>query len=158
MEPTEIILSFVISYIAGIIPTEWFSNHKSMKEKLELCFKSAVNKWTNNPDTQNAVGEQMDKYLPQLKDFIAHKPIGRHPRENDLLRLWAEEILNDTECNQFFLEYEHQIMALKLEEECITAKEILEDTNNIKAQIEQLKNRGITKKLCVLGTMGFGTQ
>ena len=31
MEPTEIILSFVISYIAGIIPTEWFSNHKSMK-------------------------------------------------------------------------------------------------------------------------------
>ena len=37
MEPTEIILSFVISYIAGIIPTEWFSNHKSMKEKLELC-------------------------------------------------------------------------------------------------------------------------
>ena len=38
MEPTEIILSFVISYIAGIIPTEWFSNHKSMKEKLELCF------------------------------------------------------------------------------------------------------------------------
>ena len=70
MEPTEIILSFVISYIAGIIPTEWFSNHKSMKEKLELCFKSAVNKWTNNPDTQNAVGEQMDKYLPQLKDFI----------------------------------------------------------------------------------------
>ncbi len=62
-----------------------------------------------------------------------------------MLRLWAEEILNDTECNQFFLEYEHQIMALKLEEECITAKEILEDTNNIKAQIEQLKNRGITK-------------
>ncbi len=145
MEPTEIILSFVISYIAGIIPTEWFSNHKSMKEKLELCFKSAVNKWTNNPDTQNAVGEQMDKYLPQLKDFITHKPIGRHPRENDLLRLWAEEILNDTECNQFFLEYEHQMMALKLEEECITAKEILEDANNIKAQIEQLKNRGITK-------------
>ncbi len=145
MTPVEIALSFVISYVAGIVPTDWFCNHKSMTEKLELCFKRAVNKWTNNPDTQNAVGEQMGKYLPQLKDFIAHKPVGRHPRENDLLRLWAEDILNDTECNQFILEYEHQIMALKLEEGCITAKEILEETNNIKAQIEQLRNRGITK-------------
>lgn len=145
MTPVEIALSFVISYVAGIVPTDWFCNHKSMTEKLELCFKRAVNKWTNNPDTQNAVGEQMGKYLTQLKDFIAHKPVGRHPRENDLLRLWAEEILNDTECNMFLLEYEHQIMALKLEEGCIIAKEILEEANNIKAQIEQLRNRGITK-------------
>ena len=145
MTTIDTVLSFVISYVAGIVPTDWLCNHKSMKEKLELCFKRAVYKWTNNPDTQNAVGEQMGKYLPQLKDFIAHKPVGRHPRENDLLRLWAEEIQNDTECNQFFLEYEHQIMALKLEEGCITAKEILENTNNIIAQIEQLSNRGITQ-------------
>ena len=145
MTTLDIALSFAISYVAGIVPTDWFCNHKSMIEKLELCFKRAVNKWTNNPDIQNAVEEQMRKYLPQLKDFIAHKPVGRHPKENDLLRLWAEEILNDTECNTFLLEYEHQIMALKLEEGCITAKEILEDTYNIKAQIEQLRNRGITK-------------
>ena len=120
MTPVEIALSFVISYVAGIVLIDWFCYHKSMTEKLELCFKRAVNKWTNNPDTQNAIGEQMKKYLTQLKDFIAHKPVGRHPRENDLLRLWAEEILNDTECNTFLLEYEHQIMALKLEEGCIT--------------------------------------
>ena len=145
MTPLDIALSFVISYVAGIIPTDWFNNRNSLKEKLELCFKRAVKKWTNNPEVQNAVGEQMEKYFPKLKDFIAHKPVGRHPRENDLLRLWAEEILNDTECNQFILEYEHQIMALKLEEGCITAKKILEDTNNIKVQIEQLRNRGITK-------------
>ena len=145
MTTLDIALSFVISYVAGIVPTDWFCNHKSMTEKLDPCFKRAVNKWTNNPNIQNAVGEQMIKYLPKLKDFIAHKPVGRHPKENDLLRLWAEEILNDTECNTFLLEYEPQIMALKLEEGCITAKEILEDTNNIKAQIEQLRNRGITK-------------
>ncbi|MBR8707075.1 hypothetical protein [Bacteroides pyogenes] len=34
-------------------------------------------------------------------------------------------------------------MILKLKEGCITAKEILEDTNNIKEQIEQLRKRGI---------------
>ena len=96
MTTIDTVLSFVISYVAGIVPTDWLCNHKSMKEKLELCFKRAVYKWTNNPDTQNAVGEQMGKYLPQLKDFIAHKPVGRHPRENDVLRLWAEEIQNDT--------------------------------------------------------------
>ena len=85
MTTIDTVLSFVISYVAGIVPTDWLCNHNSMKEKLELCFKRAVYKWTNNPDTQNAVGEQMGKYLPQLKDFIAHKPVGRHPRENDLL-------------------------------------------------------------------------
>lgn len=144
MTPLDIALSFVISYVANIVPNDWFKNHKSIEEKLELCFKRAVDKWTNHPETRKAVGEQMTKYLLQLKDFIAHKPVGRHPRENELLRLWSEEILNDEECHQFILNYEHQIMALKLEEGCLTAKEILKETNNIKAQIEQLKNRGTT--------------
>lgn len=145
MTSLDIALSFVISYIAGIIPTNWLGNCKSITEKLDSCFKHAVNKWTNNPEIQNAVGGQMGIYLPKLKDFIAHKPIGRHPRENDLLRLWAKEILNDAECYQFIVKYEHQIMTLKLEEGCVTAKEILEYTNNISTQIEQLRNRGITK-------------
>ena len=144
MTPLDIALSFVISYVVNIVPNDWFKNHKSIEEKLEFCFKRAVDRWTNHPETRKAVGEQMTKYLLQLKDFIAHKPVGRHPKENELLRLWSEEILNDEECHQFILNYEHQIMALKLEEGCITAKEILEEANNIKAQIEQLKDRGTT--------------
>ena len=42
MTPLDIALSFVISYVAGIIPTDWFNNRNSLKEKLELCFKRAV--------------------------------------------------------------------------------------------------------------------
>lgn len=144
MTPIELALSFVISYVAGIVPNDWFKKHKSMNEKLELCFKEAVYKWTNHSETRKAVGEQMVHYLPKLKDYIAHKSIGRHPRENDLLRLWAEEILNDERCHQFILEYEQEINLLKLEEGLLTAKEILEETENIKIQIELLKNRGIT--------------
>jgi len=144
MTPLDIALSFVVSFVANIIPTDWFKGHKSAQEKLELCFKRAVNRWTNHPETRKTVGEQMTNYLPQLKDFIAHKTVGRHPRENDLLRLWAEEILNEDECYQFILAHEQQIISIKLEEGFRTAKEILEETNIIKAQIEQLKNRGIT--------------
>ena len=144
MTPLDIALSFVVSFVANIIPTDWFKGHKSAQEKLELCFKRAVNRWTNHPETRKTVGEQMTNYLPQLKDFIAHKTVGRHPRENDLLRLWAEEILNEDDCYQFILAHEQQIISIKLEEGFRTAKEILEETNIIKAQIEQLKNRGIT--------------
>lgn len=59
MTSLDIALSFVISYIAGIIPTNWLGNCKSITEKLDSCFKHAVNKWTNNPEIQNAVGGQM---------------------------------------------------------------------------------------------------
>lgn len=144
MTPKEIILSFVISYVAGLVPNNIFKRHKSMKEKLDLCFKRAVDRWTNHSETQKSVGEQMEKYFPCLKDYIAHKPIGRHPRVNDLLRLWTEEILNDEECHQYISSCEHEIMALKLDENLLTAQEVLEEVNNIKNQIEQFKNRGIT--------------
>lgn len=39
MTTLDIALSFVISYVAGIVPTDWFCNHKSMTEKLDPCFK-----------------------------------------------------------------------------------------------------------------------
>ena len=34
MAPLDIVLSFVISYVAGIIPNDWFIGHDSMEEKL----------------------------------------------------------------------------------------------------------------------------
>ncbi|MBR8707076.1 hypothetical protein IX324_002896 [Bacteroides pyogenes] len=35
MTPLDIALSFVISYVAGIIPTDWLRNYNSLKEKLD---------------------------------------------------------------------------------------------------------------------------
>lgn len=152
MTPMDMALSFVISYVAGMIPTAWFENHKSIEEKLEVCFKRAVNNWTMDATTRDLIGKQMNKYLPYLKDFIAHKPVGRHPRENDLLRLWATEIFSDEKCSQFILEYEHQIMAIKLDDSFLTAQEILDEVKTlqkeseaINKQIDALANRGLIK-------------
>lgn len=150
MAPLDIVLSFVISYVAGIIPNDWFIGHDSMEEKLKECFKRALKKWTNDTQTQNVMFEKMDVFIPKLKDYIVHKHVGRHPKENALLKFWADEIINDDSCKQFILDYQHQIIILKLDENFLTAKEILsditkqnEEVDEIKVRLTQLSNRGL---------------
>ena len=143
MAPLDIVLSFVISYVAGIIPNDWFIGHDSMEEKLKECFKRALKKWTNDTQTQNVMFEKMDVFIPKLKDYIVHKHVGRHPKESALLKFWADEIINDDSCKQFILDYQHQIIILKLDENFLTAKEILSDITKQNEEVDDDERNNI---------------
>ena len=59
MEALEISLSFLISYIAGNVPSikDLLEINTSLEEKLEKCFKKAVSDWDVDPETKKMFGE-----------------------------------------------------------------------------------------------------
>lgn len=44
----EIILNFLISYIAGNLPTlkDYFVSHQSIEKVIKNCFNNAIEKWS----------------------------------------------------------------------------------------------------------------
>lgn len=148
----EIALSLIISYLVGNVPTikNWLESNKTLYDRLNNCYKKAVSQWNVPAETQKMASEQMEKHLQHLRDYIVHKPVGRHPKENELLKLWADCILSDSECYQFIEMHQHEIMSLKLDENLLTANEILEDIKSISKELVSIKeiitklaNRGL---------------
>lgn len=99
----EIALSLIISYIAGNIPTitNIIVGNRSLYSHLNKCFKKAVKRWDYPDCVKDSMCQNMDKNLIHLKEYITLDHKGRHPKENELLQLWAEEIMNTPDCCQF---------------------------------------------------------
>ena len=102
----DIFIGFVISYIAGSLPSlkdVFFKNSKrSMKELLENCYNEALKKWM----ADSAVRESIAKHeliksgnlyelcsYPEKENYIA--------AINDLLKFWADEIRKNEELTNY---------------------------------------------------------
>lgn len=154
VEPLEISLSFLISFIAGNVPSikDLLEIDTSLEEKLEKCFKKAVNDWNVDPETRKLVGDNMPKYLLHLKEFLSHYPKGRHPKENELLKLWADYIISDANCCAFILKYQQDIIQMDVQRGFLRAEDILselkyamdEEFQHIQKKLDKLLRRGVS--------------
>lgn len=140
----EYMISFLISYIVGNIPTvkEKILGNKTLKDHLEDCFKKAVERWDVPNESKKSISDDMDRYILHLKDFITQKNKGRHPKENELLALWSEEIIKNKECNQYISSLQNEEI-LKITgdiKSTVTAiiKDINSSTNNINAKLDSI--------------------
>lgn len=154
MGALEISLSFLISYIAGNVPSikDLLEINTSLEEKLEKCFKKAVGDWDVDPETKNLVGENMPRYLIHLKEFLSHTPKGHHPKENELLKLWADYIISDADCSAFILKHQQDIIQMDIQRGFQRAEDILSDLKSamdeefqrVQEKLDRLLKRGVS--------------
>lgn len=153
MEALEISLSFLISYIAGNVPSikDLLEINTSLEEKLEKCFKKAVSDWDVDPETKKMFGDNMPRYLIHLKEFLSHTPKGHHPKENELLRLWADYIISDADCSAFILKHQQDIIQMDIQRGFQRAEDILcdlksamdEEFQRVQEKLDWLLKRGV---------------
>ncbi len=111
MTPIDITLSFVISLIAGNIPTikELLSKNPTIDKAIRKCFQNAVDQWDVIDEFKNDIKNNPEKYFSDLKDYILNPSKGRHPKQNELLRLWVNEIQNNPTAASFLLQSRQEI-------------------------------------------------
>lgn len=97
------ITSFLISITAGNIPSikDMISKNGSVDKALRKCFKRAVEKWDVIKELKESTKENPEKFFSDLKEYLTHSTKGRHPKQNELLILWASEIKNDPTASVF---------------------------------------------------------
>ena len=154
MGALEISLSFLISYIAGNVPSikDLLEINTSLEEKLEKCFKKAVSDWDVDPETKKNAGDNMPRYLIHLKEFLSHTPKGHHPKENELLRLWADYIISDADCSAFILKHQQDIIQMDIQRGFQRAEDILSDLKSamdeefqrVQKKMDRLLKRGVS--------------
>ena len=139
-------ISFVISYVANCLPVPT----KDYDGRLKDCYCRALDKWNVPQEVKTGAKDDIQKHFIGLKEFITHTSKGRHPKECELLRLWAEEILGDSHCNQFILANQNEIMQVEMRKGFLKVDEVLEAINyqkeelqKIEKKVQQLLNRGV---------------
>lgn len=138
----DIALSLIISYIAGNIPTinNIIVGNRSLYYHLNKCFKKAVQRWDYPDCAKDSMCQNMDKYLIHLKEYITLDHKGRHPKENELLQLWAEEIMNAPDCSQFINNLQNEEILRSIDKNKAQAIEIIQNVESLKSSIESLND------------------
>lgn len=138
----DIALSLIISYIAGNIPTikNIIVGNRSLYYHLNKCFKKAVQRWDYPDCAKDSMYQNMDKYLIHLKEYITLDHKGRHPKENELLQLWAEEIMNAPDCSQFINNLQNEEILRSIDKNKAQAIEIIQNVESLKSSIESLND------------------
>lgn len=153
----DIFISFVVSYVAGSIPTlnDYFARKKNLITRINNCYNKAVEKWTKSVELQNSVRDSSYRHMNDLCAYIQQNPEGKHPKHNELMQLWAEELRNDKLCYSFILEKKEDLTHQKLdkqEEHLNKQDEVLsaiydelkgKDKNELKHLIETLLKKNI---------------
>ncbi|MCH4183548.1 MAG: hypothetical protein LKF48_10380, partial [Prevotella sp.] len=115
----DIFISFVVSYVAGSIPTlnDYFARKKNLITRINNCYNKAVEKWTKSVELQNSVRDSSYRHMNDLCAYIQQNPEGKHPKHNELMQLWAEELRNDKLCYSFILEKKEDLTHQKLDKQ-----------------------------------------
>lgn len=105
------IVSFLISVAAGNLPTvkELLSENKSVDKALKKCFKRAVEKWDVIEELRESTRNNPEKFFSDLKEYLSHSSKGRHPKQNELLIHWANEIKNDPTASAFVTQIQQDL-------------------------------------------------
>lgn len=147
----EMILGYLMAYIVNCIPTPNINKATSMSEKLEECYKKAVDDWNVDRKTKQLARNNMQKYLEGLRDIITCKKKGWHPKECELLKLWVDKIMIDPECSNFILASKVDYLQLtinkgylNIDEILIVIKEQNQSISKISEKVNQLYKRGVT--------------
>ena len=115
----DIAISFVVSYIAGSIPTfkDYFANNTDLKGRIDKCYDRAVEKWAQSFELQNVMKDSPYQHLNDLCAYIQNSPEGKHPRHHELMQIWANELRNDELCYNFIIEQKENLTHQKLDKQ-----------------------------------------
>lgn len=136
----ELALGFVLSYVANNIPTikEWLDGNPDINDKLEACYQLAVDKWDAELGTKDAYRQGgMERHIDALKDYIINPQKGRHQKEKELLKIWADYIYADPACNAFILQHKEEIHHAETQKTILSATELIAELMEIEKEVHQ---------------------
>lgn len=113
----DIAISFAVSVGAGFVPAiiEKIRGDKTLEDRINKTFQKALNKWEVSQETRNLLQCDALKYYTDLKDYLGDNKKVRHPKTNDILRLWVQEMMNDDVCMNFIILCKQEVFACKLD-------------------------------------------
>lgn len=137
----EFVLNFLISYIAGNIPTikEYLASDRSVNKALRKCFNNAVEKWDVIEEFKESTKGNYEKFLSDLSEYLTHSPKGRHPKQNELLILWANEIKNDPTASSFVTQIQQDLDLTISQETKNIVTSINQEQQNIQAELQTIQ-------------------
>lgn len=102
----DIFIGFVISYIAGSLPSlkEVFfkKSKKSMKELVENCYNEALKKWMGDSDVRLGIAQNELIKSGNLQELCDYSEKENYIAAiNDLLKYWADEIRKNEELTNY---------------------------------------------------------
>ena len=102
----DIFIGFLISYIAGSLPSlkdVFFKTSKrSMKELVENCYNEALKKWMADSAVRESIAQQEPVKSGKLQDLCNYPEKENYATViNDLLKLWSEEIQKYEELSNY---------------------------------------------------------
>ena len=108
--------SFVISLIAGFgnSAIDRVVGNKSLAKRIKACFCKAVDRWNVAEDVKDSVKTKEFEYFSDLENYLKNPAKGIHPKLGELLRLWIDELRNDSICYNFIIENKTDILNCKL--------------------------------------------
>lgn len=113
---SNMMISFVISYIAGNVPQikECLESKKDLQDKIDKCFDRALEKWSVNDGVREIEKRKKTFHLEKLKQTIAGEAI-LDKNYSELVRLWMVELRNDQACYNFILEHRVELLQIKID-------------------------------------------
>ena len=141
MTPIEMIVSFLISVAAGNLPTvkELLSENKSVDKALKKCFKRAVEKWDVIEELRESTRNNPEKFFSDLKEYLSHSSKGRHPKQNELLIHWANEIKNDPTASAFVTQIQQDLNLTISQDIKNIVISINQEQQNIQTEIQKIQ-------------------
>lgn len=155
----DVVISFVVSYVANNIPTlkDYFTRNKDLKTHMNDCYNKAVEKWTKSVELQDSMRDTSYRHMDNMCAYIQKNPEGKHPRHNELMKLWADELRNDQLCYSFILEKKEDLTHQKQDKQeehlnsqdekldAILAKLEGKDNKELKHLIEDLLKKNVAE-------------
>lgn len=135
------IVSFLISVAAGNLPTvkELLSENKSVDKALKKCFKRAVEKWDVIEELRESTRNNPEKFFSDLKEYLSHSSKGRHPKQNELLIHWANEIKNDPTASAFVTQIQQDLDLTISQDIKNIVTSINQEQQNIQTEIQKIQ-------------------
>ena len=143
MTGIDVFISFVISYIAGNVPSlkQLFKgwDDLSIKEKMDQCYQKALERWCANDTLRQRIAQQKYSGIAQLTETATQSNEEDAAAIMNLAVLWAEELRKDDECAHFIQEQAINTVITKLDNLTDLIK-----TNNEDYERHQI-HRGLTQ-------------
>lgn len=130
METIDIILSFIISYTSGTLPTLKGALSRDFEQSFDNCYQKALKKWCKNDYTRNSLSTHKFKYLTDLRTYLQDKNGSIEKNMPGLVELWAEELRNDSKCYNFIIEQKIDGAEYRLSASISELNELEKDTND----------------------------
>lgn len=146
----DIFISFITSYITGMLPSlkEIFSKkeNKTLQERVDKCYEKALERWIADDTVRERIARRKFSSVNQLQELYRTSEWGKDTFAlKNLTDLWGEELRKDEVCAHYIQEQEIKTVGDKIDRlaELLMKRDAAFGTQHIR--------RGLTKHKAVEG-------